>query len=872
MIPSSVTASREVVTLRGKLETLLESLALLALGVGFMNFLFAASPVRPGGEVGVPGHDSFYHVRMAAMLLDEGLPAKFPWLQYTYWRAHGDDFVSHHVGFHALLAPFIVAARAMGYDDVAGGRWAISFFFGANLLLFNVLLRMGRVPHRWLWIALWFLLPDQFFSRHAFIRAIGASYLFMQLTLIALFSGRYALAGLALAGYVHLYLGAVMYGPLLVVLYTLALIVGPADDRRWPVKMVLWTFCGWLLGVVTYPYSAGIFEFLKMQVFDSGLAPDIEVGREWKPYSDPWAVVGMTGNVLIVWVAALTLRLRWGPRLNARETTLLLAQFAFLLLTLKARRFIEYWPPLALLSAAWLSAPPVAAMSRPADDSSDAAGHRPPASALLLAALAICTGAAFWAAAHAPKTGPIIAEWRAWVALLALILLVPLTRIWIVGRSGTASPPAGMFIIPACAAALILFVSLAVQVTGTLPPARLNIPTAVWVALAAIYLAVPALALMLTRETRRVPLAPALLRSAQLLLLGLTTTAAVAAHGARSISAAIETTRCQYKLPEIRAMMAFLKNHSQPGDVIFTDDWDIFPVYFYHNTHNYYIVGLDPKFTHERRPDLWERYVKISRGQVPSVINVAGGGEFGVPGKSQVLNVALRDIRDEFHARYVITDSDHTKLAAALADAPDFAELIYPPGSYKDNRLEPLLVFRVRDVHELATAVAAAPESDGRVYLSSLTPRSASQGWGQLGIDRSVDGNLMRMRGRLFRRGLGSHAPGLIEFDIPAGAKLFEATVGIDDETGREGSAVAAVLIDDARVHESPLLTGGGEPASVRVPLVGGRRITLLAEPTSDGQRNDHVDWAEARFMPTDGVDLGSSSAPSQTSSRPAPE
>ncbi|MCG3128855.1 MAG: hypothetical protein CHACPFDD_03751 [Phycisphaerae bacterium] len=867
---SPVTPTREAVTLRDRLESLLEALALLTLGVVFMNFLFAASPVAPGGEVGAPGHDSYYHVRMAAMLIDEGLPAKFPWLQFTYWRAHGDEFVSHHVGFHVLLAPFILAARALGYDDVAGGRWAISFLFGANLLLFNVLLRMGRVPHRWLWIALWFLLPDQFFSRHAFIRAIGASYLFMQLTLIALFSGRYALAGLALAGYVHLYLGAVMYGPLLVALYTLAQIVAPADDRRWPVKMILWTFGGWLLGVVTYPYSAGIFEFLKMQVFASGLAPDIEVGREWKPYSDPWAVVGMTGNVLIVWVAALLLRFRWGPRLNARETTLLLAQFAFLLLTLKARRFIEYWPSLALLNAAWMAGPPLNALWRADPDASDASPRRAP-TALSLAALAIGAGAALWAAAHAPQARAILAEWRAWTGLVALLLLVPLARIWIAGRDVTRAPPAGMYAIPVCGAALFLCVALAVSFAGTLPPARLIIPRAGWVALAALYLAIPALFVVVTRTQRSVSLGPALLRSAQVLLLALTASAAVAAHGARAIAAAIETTRCQYKLPEIRAMMAFLKQHSQPGDVVFTDDWDIFPVYFYHNSHNHYIVGLDPKFTHERRPDLWERYVRISRGQVPSVINVAGGGEFGVRGKSQLLNVALRDIRDEFRARYVITDSDHTKLAAALADAPDFAELVYPPGAYTENRLAPYLVFRVRDVGEL-TATAAARDADGRIYLSTLTPRSATQGWGQLGIDRSVDGNLMRIRGRLFRHGLGTHAPSRVEFDIPAGAATFEATVGVDDETAKDGSATAAILLDDARVCETPLLTGGGEPATIRIPLGAARRIVLLAETATDGQRNDHVDWADARFMPAGGDSATQPAPRAQVASQPTAE
>ena len=143
--------------------------------------------------------------------------------------------------------------------------------------------------------------------------------------------------------------------------------------------------------------------------------------------------------------------------------------------------------------------------------------------------------------------------------------------------------------------------------------------------------------------------------------------------------------------------MTFLKEHSDRGDVVFTDDWDIFPVYFYFNSHNHYIVGLDPKFTHQRRPALWERYVKVSRGQVPADITVSVPGENGNRVK-QKLHVTLEDIREHFGARFVITDRDHKKLARKLADAEEFAELIYPSASYGDSKNAPYLIFQIRDL------------------------------------------------------------------------------------------------------------------------------------------------------------------------------
>ena len=61
----------------------------------------------------------------------------------------------------------------------------------------------------------------------------------------------------------------------------------------------------------------------------------------------------------------------------------------------------------------------------------------------------------------------------------------------------------------------------------------------------------------------------------------------------------------------------------------------------------------------------------------------------------QTLHVTLEDIRDHFGAGYVITDHDHRPLAAKLAAATDFAELVYPSSSYAKSRDAPYLIFRV---------------------------------------------------------------------------------------------------------------------------------------------------------------------------------
>ncbi|RMF83601.1 MAG: hypothetical protein D6744_04375, partial [Planctomycetota bacterium] len=802
-----------------RLVRILEAAAVFVLGFAMMTYLYAASAPQRGAEIGVPGHDSFYHITMASMLPEVGLLKTFPWLQFTWFRETGDDFVSHHWGFHLLLMPFVKAGEWLKGDALAGGRWAICAIFGANLMLLHLLLRQQRVAWHWLWIVLALLLPDQFYARHAYVRAIGASLMFMQLTLLAMFAQRVWLAGLTIAAYVHLYLGAVFYGPVLVAVYAVAQLAGPRGDRVWPWKLVLVTAAGWLLGVLTYPYSSGMFEFLKVQVFGSGLSPDIEVGREWLPYTDAWFLVRIAAPLLAAWVVALVLRLRMGPRLNARESALLMLNFAFLLLTFKARRFIEYWPPMCLLSTATIATPPLRQLTSNVSAwlaARSGAARRTVHASAIAALAAGCVGV--WRLLPGePAAAGVVAEWRVWAMVVAALALPKLVRIWASGSSEGGAPPWGRIAaIAGCGllAAAALGVSAAASFGFDLAPPRLSTPGIAWGLLIAVYAIAPLFAARPPAPAR----SAAILRTTYLLLAAVLLPAATIAGGAPTYASASGQMRCYYDLPATRAVMDFLREHSNPGDVIFTDDWDVFPLYFYHNRHNYYIVGLDPKFTHQRDPDLWSRYVRISRGQVPGTIRLASAKD----GES-LATVGLEDIREYFHARFVLIDRDHHRLAEALDRAPELAEFIYPGDSYDKARNAPYVLFRIRDRAE-SEAIAAANHTratTGPVYLSDLRPISVSQGWGDLNADRSVDGNPLRLGGESYLRGLGTHAPAKLLYSIPEGSATFEAIVGVDDETGGSGSVIVAIELDGRQVYESPPLMGGDDPAIVSIPLDG---------------------------------------------------
>lgn len=59
----------------------------------------------------------------------------------------------------------------------------------------------------------------------------------------------------------------------------------------------------------------------------------------------------------------------------------------------------------------------------------------------------------------------------------------------------------------------------------------------------------------------------------------------------------------------------WLKNNTPAGSIVFQSDWDIFPMLFYYNTHNYYLTGLDQVFMYEYDKDLYWLWRDIVSGK-----------------------------------------------------------------------------------------------------------------------------------------------------------------------------------------------------------------------------------------------------------------
>ena len=142
------------------------------------------------------------------------------------------------------------------------------------------------------------------------------------------------------------------------------------------------------------------------------------------------------------------------------------------------------------------------------------------------------------------------------------------------------------------------------------------------------------------------------------------------------------------------------------------------------------------------------------------------------------------------------------------------------------------------------------------VYLSDLQPRHYEHTpyldvrW-PFGRDASVAGHDMRLAGSTYDKGIGLHSESRLTYDLNGRYQWFESLVGLDEQTGRQGSVLIEVLVDGKRQELGNVkeLTGQAPTRAVRVNVAGAKELTLVVKFGRFADVEDHVDWADARLI-----------------------
>ncbi|MFA6426735.1 MAG: NPCBM/NEW2 domain-containing protein, partial [Phycisphaerae bacterium] len=134
--------------------------------------------------------------------------------------------------------------------------------------------------------------------------------------------------------------------------------------------------------------------------------------------------------------------------------------------------------------------------------------------------------------------------------------------------------------------------------------------------------------------------------------------------------------------------------------------------------------------------------------------------------------------------------------------------------------------------------------------------------YGKLGIDESSympgqKGSPLRIKDKLYKKGLGTHANSKIVIDLGGAYSAFESEVGIQWHGSDAGSVIFKVLADDNEIFNSGTMTGTTPAKSVNVSVAGVQYLTLIM--VDSGEQPSVAfnvgNWAEARITRAEGID-----------------
>ena len=293
----------------------------------------------------LPDNDGYYHIKLAYLMRTEGLKPDFPYLPLTILNPR--EYYDHHFLFHVALIPFTFG------DLRLGAKWASVVFASLAFLAVWVLLRRQRVPYDGLWALGLLAVSEAFIYRMSITRAQSLSLFVLVVALDWLLSGKHARLFYLAFFYVWLYNAF----PLLLGLAGIYILSVWLTEGRLILRPLFYIAGGLALGLVINPYFPFNIIFAYLHILPKLVeATSVSVGSEWYPYTTGQ----LLSNSLLALAAfasgALALGLS-GRRMQARTAAAFLLACLFGLMLFQSRRFVEYFPPFALIFAAFAWAP-----------------------------------------------------------------------------------------------------------------------------------------------------------------------------------------------------------------------------------------------------------------------------------------------------------------------------------------------------------------------------------------------------------------------------------------------------------------------------------------------------------------------------------
>lgn len=319
--------------------------------------------------------DSYYHIQWSHLLWEGMLhghfPAAFQWLPLT--SLNPADYADQHLLFHLFLIPFTWIG-----DLQLAGKIAATFFGAAAVSALYWLMLRYRISNVLLWLLALLGCSAAFYVRLNETRDPSFSLLLLVAGTALLMARRYVwLCPLA-----FFYVWAYNLFVLLGVLAFFWTIVVWWSERKLDYRPLLWSGAGMIAGLVINPYFPRDARLLLEHILarTTRMVIPMEAGTEWASLPGWDFVKGSLvacAAMLVGYIAfGYVLSLNRDRRINLqRPFFFLLVSTTLLGMAIRYVRFLEYWPPFAVLFAAFtlqgLRQTQVEPMGQPADNRED---------------------------------------------------------------------------------------------------------------------------------------------------------------------------------------------------------------------------------------------------------------------------------------------------------------------------------------------------------------------------------------------------------------------------------------------------------------------------------------------------------------------
>lgn len=102
----------------------------------------------------------------------------------------------------------------------------------------------------------------------------------------------------------------------------------------------------------------------------------------------------------------------------------------------------------------------------------------------------------------------------------------------------------------------------------------------------------------------------------------------------------------------LQGASTWLAQNTPDKSLVYHTGWSDFPMLFFHNDHNTYIVGLDPTFFYRYNPELYKKWYAINRGEIKDGL--------------------AQTIKKKFNTNFLLLKEEDKELQKIIPNNPDF--------------------------------------------------------------------------------------------------------------------------------------------------------------------------------------------------------